>query len=249
MKKIIAANWKMCGNLEFIREHIKALSTGISKNNKDIILFPSSLFLKTVSDHLLEIESPINLGAQDVSAFNNGAYTGQISAKMLSDLKVKYVLIGHSERRKYCSEENEELLEKLTRALENNLIPIFCFGEELASYQQGKTGEVISQQLSFILELANKLVNFENIVFAYEPVWAIGTGLSASEEHIQKVLLFLQNFFSTKLPNLEKLPQILYGGSVNQGNAGSLLKLSGLDGLLVGGASLKTLEFISICEG
>jgi triosephosphate isomerase len=189
----------------------------------------------------------LSLGAQDVSAHAKGAYTGQISGAMLSEVHCQYVLVGHSERRQYCVESDSLVAEKFLAAVRSGLRPILCVGETLEERQSHCMEEVVRRQLEAVVSLGGAEV-FAGAVVAYEPVWAIGTGLSATPEEVQQMHAFIRNvlvdFHSTQV----RPTPVLYGGSVKSDNVASLLKLPNVDGCLVGGASLVAPEFLKICE-
>lgn len=223
MKKIIAGNWKMNGDANSLQNLFDGLQNLKSKNT--VIVCPPFT--------MLNVPAPSNvaIGAQDCSSHNVGAYTGQISARMLADIAVKYVILGHSERRLYNGEESVEIREKALRAIENNITPIICIGETLNQKEQGETLGILTKQLT------ESLPNGVPAIIAYEPIWAIGTGLVASNDEIKAVHAHLRT--------LVDLP-LLYGGSVNGKNACEILNIKNVDGVLVGGASLKIEDFALI---
>ncbi len=250
-KKIIAGNWKMNAN----KDEAVALVNSIIANYSDYNLsenkvavvaspFPyihycASMFTKF--PHLIA-------AAQNCSEHEQGAYTGEVSAKIISSLDVKYVIIGHSERRQYFKESDEQLLQKIQQAQNQNIIPIFCCGESLVLREKNEHFNFIKAQLTnCIFSLSEE--NFKNIVIAYEPIWAIGTGKTASPEQAQKVHAFIRNEIRIKYNSkIAESISILYGGSVNAKNASELFASKDIDGALVGGASLKAEEFSSIIK-
>ena len=269
-KLIIAGNWKMNTDMDFaislisdIDSHLERLYTTIQdaisdsnlsnsmSQNLNVLAFPPFLFLNPLNDILKSKNSKLSLGAQNCFYENGGAFTGEISALMLSQNNIKYVIIGHSERRTIFGETDELLSNKIKSALDNNLIPIFCIGETLEQRQNGKTNEVLFNQinigLSKILQYSqsNSQSILSNIIIAYEPVWAIGTGLSATNEQIDET----HNFINTEINNLLGfvLP-ILYGGSLNENNAKEILEINNVSGGLIGGASLKSASFNKILD-
>lgn len=246
-KKLIAGNWKMNLDVNGSRELAKAI---LEKTDKkyfeytDVLLCPTFVSLNTVGDVIKN--SPILLGAQNLSYENNGAYTGEISAAMLKAIGCEYVIIGHSERRKYFGENDEVVNKKIKKALEFGLKPILCVGETLEERNTGKQNKVIENQLMHGLKDVKDL---GNIVIAYEPVWAIGTGQNATPQqanemhkHIRSVIAKLYN------KNSADSIKILYGGSLNDKNCKELLSESDIDGGLIGGASLKADSFIEIIK-
>lgn len=269
-KLIIAGNWKMNTDMDFaislisdIDSHLDGLyntnqdansNSNLSNSmsqNLNVLAFPPFLFLNPLNDILKSKNSKLSLGAQNCFYENGGAFTGEISALMLSQNSIKYVIIGHSERRTIFGETDELLSNKIKSALDNNLIPIFCIGETLEQRQNGKTNEVLFNQinigLSKILQYSqsNSQSILSNIIIAYEPVWAIGTGLSATNEQIDET----HNFINTEINNLLGfvLP-ILYGGSLNENNAKEILEINNVSGGLIGGASLKSASFNKILD-
>lgn len=237
MRKIVAANWKMNGTYELATTMTSALKLQSYALDIKIILCPAFTLLAFFAAKLKH-NHDIALGAQDVSTQAFGAYTGEVSAKMLKEVGCKYVIIGHSERRRHHQETDEIIFEKMKQATENGLIPIVCVGESLEERQGELTEQVLASQLEMILKHYN-----ENFILAYEPVWAIGTGLAATPKEIEQTHGFLRK----KLYNCSTVP-ILYGGSVNAANAAAILATADVDGVLVGGASLKVDEMIEICK-
>lgn len=242
MSKLIVGNWKMNGSKDSVLELVNSL-LDCEFDNK-VVVAPSFVYLDLVSSIFASKNSNISLAAQDLSIHNNGAYTGQVSSSMLADLSCKYVLVGHSERRSLCLEDNNIVAKKTLVAIKEGLIPIVCLGEDKKIYEEGKTETFIKKQLLTVLD---KLKDHSDFVIAYEPVWAIGTGLVASAEYVGQVHEFLRKTVSDHSINLAKSPQILYGGSVKPENAASLLSMAEVDGLLVGGASLQAESFKKIC--
>ncbi len=247
-KKIVAGNWKMNLSLNeafnLIDALVENLQLGILKNTK-VIVAPSFAFLHPISGRL---RNTIALAAQNCSENNNGAYTGDVSAEMLKDCNVSYVILGHSERRKYHFESDEQINLKLKKALSTNLIPIFCIGETIEERESNKYFQVVKTQL--IKGLADiNLSNASNIIIAYEPVWAIGTGKTATPQQAQEMHAFIRNEIKNLYNDLlANTIHILYGGSCNAQNALELFKCEDIDGGLIGGASLKANDFIKIIE-
>ena len=243
-KKLVAGNWKM--NLE-IGEAIK-LATDIKEARAkfacDVLLIPSFLYIADVK-HMI-YASGIHLGAQNCSLFENGAFTGEVSAKQLKSAGVEYIIIGHSERRQHFDENHGILRQKLEIALKYGLKPIFCCGEPLQVRNEGNQKEYVLKQLEESLFSFNAK-DFANITIAYEPIWAIGTGVNATAEQAQEMHAFIRQQCVAKHP-IALQTRILYGGSCNADNARELFACPDVDGGLVGGASLKAKDFISIIE-
>ena len=203
---------------------------------KDFIILPSTQSIQCIK---LKLNNKfLNLGAQDCSQFAVGAFTGDISASMIKEIGCKYVLIGHSERRVYYNESNSVLKSKIKNAYINNLKVIFCIGENLDDYKNGKTKSVLNYQLSNVF---NKNYNFKNLVIAYEPVWAIGTNNIPSLEEIEKAHEYIKGLFYKKF-QVENIC-VIYGGSVNSKNSKEIFSISSVDGGLIGGSSLKVDDF------
>jgi triosephosphate isomerase len=187
--------------------------------------------------------SGIDLGSQDVSAHEQGAYTGEVSAAMLKDFAVRYAIVGHSERRQYHGETDEQVAHKAQRALSAGITPIVCVGETLAEREAGKTEEVVKRQLAAVIHANGHCIS--EIVVAYEPVWAIGTGKTASPEQAQAVHAVLRGQLKAATEHSDRV-HILYGGSMNAANAAELLAQPDIDGGLIGGAALKVADFLTI---
>jgi triosephosphate isomerase len=187
--------------------------------------------------------SGIDLGSQDVSAYEQGAYTGELAAAMLKDFAVRYAIVGHSERRQYHGETDEQVAHKAQRALSAGITPIVCVGETLAEREAGKTEEVVKRQLAAVIHTNGHCIS--EIVVAYEPVWAIGTGKTASPEQAQAVHAVLRGQLKAATEHSDRV-HILYGGSMNAANAAELLAQPDIDGGLIGGAALKAADFLTI---
>jgi len=241
-KKIFIANWKMQLNPDEAVRNAKAFARQFKNFRGTAVVCPDFLSLASISK--IFKNSPILLGAQDVAAFERGAYTGEISALDLAALNTKYVLIGHSERRSYLQETDKLLAAKIRMVLANKMKPVLCVGENAAERKQGKEAAVIKAQLKGALNyLSNNGVR--SLLIAYEPVWAIGTGLHCDPE---KALIIKRTILDLcKRSGLKKTP-ILYGGSVTEENASDFLSSGGFDGLLIGGASLKVDSFKKIVK-
>jgi len=240
-QKLIAGNWKMNGSLATNEALLGALLTGMGSPACQVAVCVPSPYLAQVSG--LVKGSGIALGAQDVSAQESGAYTGEVSAAMLRDFDVRYALVGHSERRQYHGETDATVALKAQKALAAGITPIVCVGETLAEREAGRTEDVVKRQLAAVIHANGHCIS--EIVLAYEPVWAIGTGKTASPEQAQAVHAVLRAQLRAATPQADRI-KILYGGSMNAANAATLLGQPDIDGGLVGGASLKAADFLSI---
>jgi triosephosphate isomerase len=240
-RKLIAGNWKMNGSLAANEALISALLAGVGQPACDVALCAPAVYLAQLQSRLAG--SPIHWGAQDVSTHEAGAYTGEVSASMLRDFQVRYVLVGHSERRQYHFESDALVASKAQRALAAGITPIVCVGETLAEREAGATVDVIKRQLASVIHANGHCIS--EIVVAYEPVWAIGTGKTATTEQAQEVHAVLRAQLKAATDHAQRIP-ILYGGSMNASNAAQLLAQPDIDGGLVGGASLKAPDFLSI---
>lgn len=243
-RKLIAGNWKMFKtNLEatdFAKEmKILEINKGI-----DVVVCPPFTSLLTLVSEFQDID--IKVGAQNMHYEESGAFTGEISPSMLSDLNVDYCIIGHSERREYFNETDDSINKKIKKAIEHNIIPVLCVGENLNQREAGNAEIIVENQLKADLE-GIEAENVKNIVIAYEPIWAIGTGVTASKEQANEMIGFIRKTiiecFNEETGNRIR---ILYGGSVKPENAKELMNMSEIDGALVGGASLKPIDFIKI---
>ncbi len=243
-KKLIAGNWKMNGSLAANAALIGELLAGIGQPACDVAVCVPAVYLAQVQ-LLLAGQGGIALGAQDVSQHESGAYTGDVSAAMLKELGARYVIVGHSERRQYQGETDAQVAVKAQRALAAGLTPIVCVGETLREREQGETESVVSRQLSAVIQLNGE--RLADLVVAYEPVWAIGTGRTATPEQAQTVHAALRALLAAADLQAAGV-RILYGGSMNAGNAAELLAQPDIDGGLIGGASLKARDFLKIIE-
>lgn len=252
-KPCVIGNWKMQGSKAMIANLISALSTGLSKNaayNKvDIVLCPPVIYCETVQIALQKnaLEGCIAVGAQNTYCESKGAYTGEISPSMLVDMGCQYVIIGHSERRQLFFEEDTLIARKCVAAYDAGLIPVLCVGETEAERANGTTFEVLTRQLQAVLEKM-PIGAFSKVIIAYEPVWAIGTGLTATPAQAEEVHAFLRDCLRKHDAEIARKARILYGGSVKGENAQGLFGMSNIDGALVGGASLVAEDFLKICE-
>lgn len=245
-RKVIAGNWKMNMLPNEAIEFITRLTQTAKQSKSEIILCVP--YIDLFYSLLTAQDTPIKIGAQNMHYKESGAYTGEISGKMLKSIHVEYVIIGHSERRKYFAETDEIVNLKLQAAFENNLKPILCVGETLEQRETGKAQEVITKQIEADLTGLTK-EQMQNTIIAYEPIWAIGTGKTATVEDANKAIKQIRE----KIQELygEQTAQnaiLLYGGSVSAGNSKELLSASQIDGALIGGASLKIEEFEKIVK-
>ena len=240
-KKLIAGNWKMNGSLAANESLVADLLKGLSAPACQVALCVPSIYLAQMQ--MLVAGSSIDLGAQDVSQHEAGAFTGEISGAMLKEFGVRYALVGHSERRQYHFESDALVAAKAQRALACGITPIVCVGETLAEREAGKTEEVVKRQLAAVIHANGHCIS--EIVVAYEPVWAIGTGKTASAEQAQQVHAVLRAQLKAASAQADRI-HIVYGGSMNAANAAQLLSQPDIDGGLVGGASLKAADFLSI---
>ena len=243
-KKIVAGNWKMNNGLQETEILINELLAETNHSGCEVMVAPSFVSLKTAIDSLND--NDIEVVSQNVHQSNDGAYTGEVSAKMLSSIGIKTTIIGHSERREYFSETHEVLKNKVDISLQNSIKIIFCFGEELKDRKTNNHFNVISNQISeSLFHLSSS--DWNNIILAYEPIWAIGTGETASSNQVQEMHSFIRNFIAQKYSNeLAQKISILYGGSVKPNNAKEIFSMTDVDGGLIGGASLKSKDFFSI---
>lgn len=241
---IYAANWKMNGDKEFVQSILSQIKINILpflSDGSGLILCPPSIYLNEVTD--ICKNTSIEIGAQDCSAHQNGAFTGEVSAQMIACTGADWVILGHSERRQYHAENNLVLIDKLRAAHHAGLKVIFCVGETHQHYIEGTTRETLKSQLSV---LDNACLADLNYIIAYEPVWAIGTGLVPELEEIDLIHQFINTQLKEK-GNLPRKTRVLYGGSVNPDNAKDIKSLVSVDGVLVGGASLSSDKFKQIC--
>jgi len=240
VKPLVLGNWKMNGDILANADLLKALQAW-NNESVDLGVCPPMIYLSQ-AQNILE-GSLISLGAQDVSAQGSGAYTGETSAAMLLEFGCRYALVGHSERRQYHGETDLMVAEKFKAATLAGVTPVLCIGETQQEREASKTLEVVARQLKAVVDLLG-IEAMANTVVAYEPVWAIGTGLTASPEEAQEVHAFIRQ----QLAGVAQKVQLLYGGSVKADNAGQLFAKQDIDGALVGGASLKAKDFIAIAN-
>lgn len=245
-KSIVAGNWKMNGSRESVKALIEGLKAGCGEvKSTQIVVCAPYVFLADVNGMLAG--SGIALGAQNVSTEAAGAFTGEISAAMLKDFGCEYVIVGHSERRALYGEDDALVAKKFAVARAAGLKPILCVGETLDEREKGITEQVVARQLDAVIDLEGVDALVDGVI-AYEPVWAIGTGKTASPEQAQEVHAFIRGRIASKSADVAEKVQIQYGGSMNAGNCAELLAKPDIDGGLIGGASLKADDFLTICK-
>ncbi len=242
---IIAANWKMNGTINLVNEMSNRLNQVKLADGVRVIVCPSFPYLAEMAVKLQH--DNIYLGAQNVSEHEKGAYTGEVSTTMLREFAVKYVIVGHSERRNIYKETSLQVAHKVQALLAANITPILCIGESEQERMAGHTETVLAAQLQPVIDEVG-IEKFNDVVIAYEPVWAIGTGKTASPEMAQETHQFIRQFLAEKDVNVANKVPLLYGGSVNAQNCEGLFAQADIDGGLLGGASLKVEEFSQICS-
>ncbi len=242
---LVAGNWKMNGSRASVEELLNGIKNGIDAVKvAEVAVCPPYIYIPEVQAQLQG--TAVSWGGQDLSTEASGAYTGEISASMLLDFGCKYVIVGHSERRSYHGESDELVARKFAVARAAGLVPILCVGESLEEREQGVTEEVVARQLDAVIDLEGVAALADGVV-AYEPVWAIGTGMTASPEQAQEVHAFIRGRVAAKDSTVAEGLRILYGGSMKPGNAAELLAKQDIDGGLIGGASLTADDFLGIC--
>lgn len=244
-RKIVAGNWKLHGSRDFASALVAELVAGLPLEGVEMVVLPPLPYLGGLIEDFERF--PIAFGAQDVSSNDKGAYTGEVSAAMLVDVGARYGLVGHSERRQYHAESSDLVAAKFQAAKRAGLIPILCVGETLEQREAGQTEAVIAAQLEPVLERAG-VESFNGAVVAYEPVWAIGTGRTASPEQAQAVHAFIRGVVKGRDARIGDSLPLLYGGSVKPDNAAELFSQADVDGGLVGGASLVAGDFLAIAR-
>jgi triosephosphate isomerase len=245
-KLMVAGNWKMHGSVSMVEELMRGLLGGMEDiQAAEVVVFPPFPYLPMVQS--LAAGSALRWGAQTLSPHAQGAYTGEVSASMLLDFGCRLVLVGHSERRQLFAESNEDVAERFAAALEAGLCPVLCLGETREQREAGDTEAVVAAQLDAVLQRSG-IAALSGAVLAYEPVWAIGTGLTASPEQAQAVHAFIRDKLAGLDGTIAGQVQLLYGGSVKATNAADLFKQPDIDGALVGGASLAATDFLGICR-
>lgn len=243
-RMMIAGNWKMNGSKPEIRELVSGILGRLSKDREvDVLVLPSFVHLALVKS--LTEDTPVIMGAQDLSCHDSGAFTGEVSGSMLAEFRCRYVLAGHSERRTLHGESDELVAAKFEAAQAAGVKPILCVGETLEQREGGQTRDVIGQQIDAVLDQVG-VQAFSRAVIAYEPVWAIGTGCTASPDQAQEIHAFIREQIAKQDAIIGSRVQILYGGSVKPDNAAELFAREDIDGGLIGGASLSADGFMSI---
>ena len=244
--KLVAGNWKLNGTRDSIQALMQNIVAGMDGLNQvAVAVCPPYVYIPMVET--LIANTAIKLGAQDVAEQMQGAFTGEVSAPMLKEFACQYVIVGHSERRALFGEKDADTARKFAAARTQGLIPILCVGESLEEREQGITEQVVARQLDAVIELEG-IEALTEAVIAYEPVWAIGTGKTASPEQAQAVHAFIRAKLSALNSAVAEKVQILYGGSVKGSNAAELFAMPDIDGGLIGGASLDAQEFLAICR-
>lgn len=244
-QKIVAGNWKMNASTSQVDELISGITSNLGACKTNIIVCPPFPYLSQVASAIAN--SKINLGAQDLNINKSGAFTGEVSADMIKDFSAEYVIVGHSERRALYHETNELVAQKVKVALDNGLTPLLCLGEQLEERENGTTEKIVKAQLDAVINLVG-IAAFKNIIIAYEPVWAIGTGKVATPVQAQDTHAFIRRELASKDDNIAENCAILYGGSVNGDNAQELFSNADIDGGLIGGASLDAVSFLQIAN-
>ena len=244
-KTIVAGNWKMNASKDSVESLVTDILSGASDVSAEIIVCAPFPYLSQV-EALIE-GSNLMLGAQNLNMNASGAFTGEVSAEMIKDFGANHVIVGHSERRSLYGETSEIVAEKTKAAIDSGLTPILCLGESLDQRESGKTESVVSEQLNKVIKMVG-IEAFNNIIIAYEPVWAIGTGMTATPEQAQAVHKFIRDLLASSSQDIADKTAILYGGSMNASNAVELISCADIDGGLIGGAALKAEDFLQICK-
>ncbi len=245
-RPFVAGNWKMNGSVASNKALLDGIKAGLAAvTSTEVAVCPPFVYLRDVAGQLQG--TTVALGAQNLSEQSAGAYTGEISATMLLDLGCRYVIVGHSERRAIYGESDVLVAKKFATARKAGLIPILCVGELIEEREAGTTEQVIARQLDAVLALEG-IAAFSQAVVAYEPVWAIGTGKTASPDQAQAVHAFIRNKLAAQDATIADKLRILYGGSVKASNAVELFGMADIDGGLIGGAALQAEEFLAICR-
>ncbi len=243
---LVAGNWKLNGSRDSIEQLLSGIVAGAgAAANVQIAVCPPFVYIPQVAERLAG--SPVAWGSQDISDQDSGAFTGEVSASMLNDFNCKYAIVGHSERRSLYAEDDAFTARKFAAARKGGLIPILCVGETLEEREQGVTESVVARQLDAVIELEG-VAALNDAVIAYEPVWAIGTGKTATPQQAQDVHAFIRGKLAELNVGVADKVQILYGGSVKGANAAELFAMADIDGGLIGGASLDANEFLKICS-
>ena len=242
-QSLVIGNWKMNGTRASANSLAQGIIAGLGENTAGIAVCAPYVFLPDIAETIKG--SRLALGAQNIADKASGAYTGEISATMLSEFGCTYALVGHSERRSYYGDSDASVAARFSQAQTQNIIPVLCIGETLEEREQEQTFAVVEKQLDAVIELAG-IAAFANAVIAYEPVWAIGTGKTASDEQAQEVHKHIREYIAAKDQTIAENIQILYGGSAKPDNAKGLFAMPDIDGGLIGGASLDAESFLKI---
>lgn len=245
-KPIIAGNWKMNGSRSSIKKLLEGIKAGMGDaKSAEVVVCAPAIYLADVSEQLSG--SKVAWGGQNLSTEAKGAFTGEISADMLLDFKSEYVIVGHSERRTLYGDTDQLVAEKFEVARKAGLKPILCIGESLEERESGVTTDVCARQINAVIERSG-IEALADGVIAYEPIWAIGTGVTATPEQAQETHAAIRKLIADKDAAVAEKVRIQYGGSMNAGNAAELLAMNDIDGGLIGGASLKAKDFLAICK-
>ena len=235
----------MNASKESVNKLILDILSGMREVSSEVVVCAPFPYLSQVET--LIVDSQVKLGAQNLNTNSAGAFTGEVSANMIKDFGARHVIVGHSERRSLYGETSSLVAEKVKAALDNDLTPLLCVGESLEQREAGETETVVAEQINAVIELVG-IGAFRNIIIAYEPVWAIGTGKTASPEQAQAAHLFIRSLLGEGNKGISQSTPILYGGSMNAGNANELISCADIDGGLIGGAALKAEDFLQICK-
>ena len=242
---IVAGNWKMNASKEMVNSLVLEIISGMHDVSSKVIACVPFPYLDQAE--ALTKGSQLSIGAQNLNVNDSGAFTGEISAEMIKDFDVNYVIVGHSERRSLYGETDDIVAEKVEVALKNGLTPLFCIGELLSDRESGNTEAVVGRQVEAVIDRVG-IEAFRDIIVAYEPVWAIGTGVTATPIQAQETHAFIRSILAQHDSNIAQSTPILYGGSMNPGNAKELIGCADIDGGLIGGASLQAESFLQICR-
>ena len=241
----MAGNWKMNASKESVNKLVLGILSGMGEVSSEVVVCAPFPYLSQVEN--LVADSKVKLGAQNLNTNSSGAFTGEVSASMIKDFGGRYVIVGHSERRSLYGETSALVAEKVRAALDSGLTPLLCVGESLEQREAGETETVVAEQINAVVELVG-IDAFRNIIVAYEPIWAIGTGKTASPEQAQAAHFFIRGLLREGDESVAQTTSILYGGSMNAGNAQELISCADIDGGLIGGAALKAEDFLQICK-
>ncbi len=243
-RTLIAGNWKMNGSLSSIEELINGIKDGLAEvSNADMAVCPPAVYISKVNELIGDVS--IGLGTQNICDQESGAFTGELAPSMLKEFNCSYAIIGHSERRSLYGESDELVAKRFAMAVQSGIIPLFCIGETLEERESGIMEDVVSRQIDAVIDTQG-IDAIGQCVIAYEPVWAIGTGVTASPEQAQAAHAFIRSKLAALSEDVAAKVQILYGGSMNAGNAKELLSQPDIDGGLIGGAALKAADFLAI---